>query len=348
MGATTQYTDFSDLYLGLQYRLRFVTGTSGTGSTTNQAQQAINTAVNNMRLGFKTKFPWWERRGVLLTHATYTTGTVTIADATRSTVTGSSTAWNTAVTGMGYNNTRAGGKLKFDDQNVYEVSSVGSDTSITLVDRYTGALGTGLAAGSSYTYFEDQYELASDFDSLVDLSSFDLQQEIRVLPRSEFYRKFPRNNQTGKPRWCTMIELPPSSSTARRLRVVFAPAPDAAAHIPYRYITTNNAVSSAGTQAANLSADADEPLIPLQYREGIILYALSQWYRDKGDDARADGTFAQYTDFMLRMSTDTNVGERRPAVRPNMSGYVGAARSPWRRTGRRRPYDLNGAFDQGL
>ncbi len=349
MAATTQITTFQDAYLSLQYKLRYATGTTGTGSTTQQAQQAINQALHDILFCHDYKFPWMERRGILLTHATYTTGTVTITDSARTTVTGASTLWNTAVTGMGFNNARAGGKMKFDQTHVHEVSSVGSDTSITLVDRYVGTLGTGLAAGSSYTYYEDEYELASDFKRLVDATSFDIKGEIRVLPRSEFYRKHPVNNQpSAQPKYCTIFEKAPSASTARRQRVIFAAPPNSVSRIAYRYITSNVAVSSSGTEAANLSGDTDEPLFPLGYRHAIVLYALHSWYRDKGDDTRSGEAWQEYTDTMLRVLADVGIGERRPQLQPNMRPYADGAKNPWRYAGRRRVYDTGGAFDQGL
>src|SRR5258706_301059 len=83
-----------------------------------------------------------------------------IATSARTTVTGSSTLWNTAVTGMGFNNARVGGKMRFDTTDVYTVSTVGSDTAITLASRY---IGDSALSGSTYSYFEDEYALAADY-----------------------------------------------------------------------------------------------------------------------------------------------------------------------------------------
>jgi hypothetical protein len=67
---------------------------------------------------------WWaERRDRLELHASYTTGTVAIALADRTTVTGTDTLWNTTVTGMGVTNAIAGGKMTFaGSTDVYTVS----------------------------------------------------------------------------------------------------------------------------------------------------------------------------------------------------------------------------------
>ena len=92
MSATSQYTDFSDLYLGLQHRVRVTTGVS---ATTEQAKQYINTALHDFNLGFQYKLPWLERTAQLRTHAPYTTGTVAISVGSTS-LTGTSSLWNTS------------------------------------------------------------------------------------------------------------------------------------------------------------------------------------------------------------------------------------------------------------
>ena len=135
MAASDAPATFSEMRTHFLEALKEVTGVS-----------AVNTIANRyLNLGLQTMhqedWPWAERQAVILTHANYTTGDASIALATRTTVTGAGgTLWNTAVTGMGFNNARAGGKLTFAGAtDVYEVASVGGDTAITLVDRFIGA-----------------------------------------------------------------------------------------------------------------------------------------------------------------------------------------------------------------
>src|SRR5262245_12669496 len=127
MSATTQVTTFSDLYTEVLNRVR-----ANTSDTTSiaLAKRYINKGLNDIHI--QRKRPWAERKRVLNTHAPYSTGTIAIALSARTTVTGSSTLWNTAVTGMGFNNARVGGKMVFGDNEVYQVSAVTNDTSITL------------------------------------------------------------------------------------------------------------------------------------------------------------------------------------------------------------------------
>lgn len=338
MSTTSQLTTFNDLYTDLQNRVRISTGVA---ASENQAKRYINVALHDMHLGNEYKFPWAERASSLITHARYTTGTVTIAQGATA-LAGASTAWNTA-TGLGFNNMRAGGKVTFSGHvEPYEISSVSSDTAAVLTDSYVGS---AISAGS-YVYYEDEYALASDFFRPLDMSFFDSNREIQLIDKDRFYRAFPRNTQTGKPRWAMLIDKAPSGSTARIRRIVFAYPPDAVYKISYRYITKNLAVSSAGVQAESLSADADEPLVPLRYRHAILYHALCNWYRDKKDDSRADGVWAQYVDIMQRISGDVELGARTPKFMPNVSGYVGAARRPYRHRGRARGYTTGNAFDR--
>lgn len=57
MSSTSQYTTFSDLYTGLQQRVRVTTGVA---ATENQAKNYINVALHDFNLGFQYKLPWLE------------------------------------------------------------------------------------------------------------------------------------------------------------------------------------------------------------------------------------------------------------------------------------------------
>src|SRR3990167_5786816 len=91
MSTTSQVTTFSDLYTDLQNRVRVQTGVA---ATENQAKRYVNIALQDMHLGFDYRFPWAERSALLRTQAQYDTGTVTATKGS-TTITGSSTAWNT-------------------------------------------------------------------------------------------------------------------------------------------------------------------------------------------------------------------------------------------------------------
>lgn len=322
MASDTQYTTFQDLYTGLQQAARVTTGVT---ATETQAQRYINVALYDMHIGFDYKFPWAERTAYLVTQPQYTTGTVTATKGS-TTITGSGTAWNTN-NDFGVANMRAGGKIVIGGgAEVYEISSVTNDTTAVLASRYTQDTTTG----ASYVYFEDEYALASDFLRPIDQRQFSDPMEIELIGRTEFRRRYPRNKITGRPEVATIFDKAFSGNTTPVRRVGFYKPPDKAYTIPYSYITSNLAVTTAGVAQAQLVNDSDEPIVPLRYRHAILLHALYFWYRDKRDDDRSAEVKQEYADLMLRIAADFEVGASRPQIRPRSGYYMHRARRPWR------------------
>jgi len=337
MSATSQLTDFSDLYTDLQNRVRIQTGVT---ASENQAKRYVNIALHDMHVGFDYRFPWAERNARLIVRASYTTGTVSISKGS-TTLTGVSTAWTT-IDVFSIANARANGKVLISGSRVpYVVTSVDGATTITLSSRFTEA---DVAAGSSYTYFEDEYALASDFLRSVDAQTFSDEANIDLIGRTEFRRRYPNNVALGRSAIASIVDAAPSGSTTPIRRVKLHPPSSTAMTIPYAYVTSNLAVSSAGVAASSLSAATDEPIVPLRYRHVIVLHALYNWYRDKKDDARSNEAKGEYTDLMLRIGADYEVGANRPQVRPRLGHYATRARRPYSGAGAR--YDDRGKFDR--
>ncbi len=294
---------FDELRDELQRRLK-------TGSTTEEISKCgtvLNSALNNMHISPGHKFPWAERRSTLVTHAPYLTGTISISDAARTTVTGVGTLWNTAVTGFGFNNARAGGKMVFPGvMEPYEVQTVNSDTSITLTSRFVGDAVTDV----SYYYIEDEYALATDFLRPIDLQMFSDAANIQIVGRTEFRRNVPRNDQRARPRVATFWQTSFATTTAPQHRVALFPVPDDEYSIPYWYVTSNLAVTSNGVEQPLMVNDTDEPIVPIMYREALIFYAQSLYFRDYKDDLdRAGILMGHYNDMMTRFSGE-NTADR--------------------------------------
>lgn len=299
---------------------------TGVAATDTIAKRYINTALHDMHVGFDYRLPWAERQTRLIVRPSYTTGTVSI-DRGSTTLTGSSTMWNTT-DDFAIANARANGRILINGSRIpYVVSSVGGATSITLTSRFTE---DDVAAGSSYTYFEDEYDLASDFLRPIDAQNFSEESSIDLIPRTEFRRRFTNNVTLGKPTVACIVDYAPSANTTPIRRVKFNKPSNIYMTVPYAYVTSNLAVTSAGVAAANLSADTDEPIVPLRYRHAIFFHALYHSYRDRKDDSRSGEAKAEYTDVMLRIGADFEVGANRPQLRPRVSPYARAARRPWR------------------
>lgn len=338
MSATESPRTFSDLYTALLNAMRAQTGVT---ATDQQAKRYINIGLQDMHMSYREKFPWAERQDILRTQAEYTTGTITITQGS-TTLTGSSTVWTTT-NAFGVANARAGGKVLLGGQSIpYEVSAVGGAGTITLATRY---IGEDLSA-DTYIYFEDEYDLATDFMRPLDQQNFDTSRSVALLGRNEFRMRYPNPTTRGKPFVATIIDKAPvSGGTTLRRRVKFWRPPDDYYLLPYSYITKYLAMSSTGTAQESLSADADEPIVPFQYRYAIVLKAKALWFSDRKDDvARAQAANAEYVDYILRVVQDHEIGSNRPQMRPRLGGYISRARRPWRGgTGR---YDINGRFDR--
>ena len=337
MAVTEQPSTFSDLYTFLLNSIRADTSAS---ANVSQAKRLINVALHDMHVGFGEKLTWAEREAILVTQPEYTTGTL-VATKGSTTITGTSTAWNTN-NDFGVANVRAGGKMVIDGSpEVYPISSIGGDTAGVLTSAWIDATTTA----STYVYFEDEYALSSDFLRPLDLQTFDQNSEIELIGRNDFRRRYVRNKITGKPRVATILDKSFASSTTPVRKVRFHKPPDAAYSIPYAFVTNKLAVSSAGAEQTQLSADADEPIVPLIYRHAIVFHALYHWYRDKRDDDRSQQAKAEYTDLILRMTGDHEIGHSRPQFRPRLSGYARAAKRPYS-SGTRGRYTLGSAFDE--
>lgn len=330
MSSTSQPTTFLDLYTDLLDAVRESTTASATVAI---AKRYINRALHDMHIG--SDFDWAIRRATLITHPTYTTGTVTISQGDTA-MTGASTLWNTANT-FGQTNARVGGKMTINGVEVYDVSAVGSDTAITLGSRFIPAS----VSSSSYTYFEDEYALASDFFQPVDKRQFTDAWPISLIGSREFYRRYPRNTLTGTPKVATILMLEPSGSTALRPRVLLHPAPASAMVIPYRYITNFLAVTSTGSTATDLVNNTDEPIVPLRYRHAIVYHAKALWYEDRKDDSRSQQARADYAAIVSRIRADTTSTSDRPRLRPRLSRWKPVSR----RQGHPR-YDVHGEWDR--
>ena len=337
MSAISQLTTFSDLYTDLEQRVRVSTGAS---ATDNQAKRYINIALQDMHLGYDYRFPWAERSATIITQAQYLTGTCSIAQGSV-TLSGQSTAWNTN-NSFSVHNMRANGKLRIGGGlTPYTVLSVTNDTTATLTTKFTEAD----QSVQNYIYYENEYDLATDFLRPVDLQQFSYQLSIDLIGRNEFRRRYPGNSIPGVPAVACIIDSSPSGNTTAVRRVRFEAPPSIAMSIPYAYITSNLAVSASGVAQISMIADTDEPIVPLRYRHAILFHALAAWYRDKKDDVRAADAKADYVDTMLRIVADVEVGGVRPQIQPRVGAYVRSAKRPWSGRGTRR-YDLNGNFDR--
>jgi len=336
MSSTTEVRTFQDIYTEILNKMRQPTNVT---AIVAQAKRYANTALHDMVFGFEYKLPWLERDSHLITAAQYTTGTVAITRGS-TTLTGTSTAWTTA-NAYGVNNSRPGGKITLGDGNIYTVSAVGGAGTITLVERYVAD--EDLAAGAEYVYFEDEYALASDFLKPIDYRRFSPAFNLPIIGRNEFRRMYPKPNRAGTPKVATLLDKAFSGSTTPVIKVQLFPYPSTNFIIPYSYVTSNLAVSSAGVEGPSMSSDDDEPSLPVAYRQALVWFAISQWYRDKKDDTRSDSAANDYQQCVTRIVSDQRIGANTNAhIQPRAGLY--AQRSIYS-GGKNRRFSVNNSFD---
>lgn len=336
MSVTGQFTTFADLYTGV---LNATRSQISQADPKSQAKRAVNVALQDMHLGTGQSFYWAEREAEILTVPPYSTGTISITQGS-ATVTGSSTTWNTSAW-YGTPIERDGKIVVAGSPVPFGVTAIGSDTDITLDKIFHLAT----VADVTYQYYKDTYSLAGDYLRPVDMQFFDNNQEIRLVDRRQLRRMSPRNAVTGKPHYAAQIELGALSSTAPRKRLVLYPPPDAAYKLPYSYITDKLAISSIGTGQTSLVEDTDEPIVPLQYRHAIYWYACKMAFMGK-DDARRQEAEREYNNVMTRILNDTNPGDNRIRVEPNIGSYASHAAAPYSGRGRVGRWSVNNAFDR--
>ena len=337
MATTNHPKTFSDLYTAL---LNNVRADSSVTTIVNEAKRMINSALHDMHISNGEHFPWAHRRDNLVTQPKYTTGTITIEQGA-ATALGTSTLWNTN-NNFSVANVRVGGKLSIaGSPNVHEVTVMVSDTAVIFTPIFVDED----VSAESYTYFEDEYALASDFLRPLDFRFFNTDRTIELIGEGKFRATFPRNNITGKPIVAAIFDKSFSGSAAPRRRILFHRPPDEAYIIPYTYVTANLGVTSAGAEQTELSSDTDEPIVPLRYRMAIVHKAAAQWYLERRNDVqRSTVSEALYQGILSKLVTDIEVGGDMPQIRPRRGGYVRKAERPYS-AGRGR-YTSGTAFDE--
>jgi hypothetical protein len=307
-----------------------------------QAKRYINIALHDIHLGFDYKLPWCEQSAYIRTKAPYTTGTIS-ATVGSDVLTGSSTVWTTT-NAYGEANARLNGKLLLaGGTEVYRAGTIAAST-ITMYQKY---IGSENLSGDEYIYFEDEYTLASDFLRPIDFQIFSPAMGIQLISRAEFRRRFPVVRVSGRPRVACLIESTSTVGTVIPIRrILMYPYPDQAYMIPYNYISSTIATSSAGAPQTSLSADNDVPVMPLRYRHAISYHAMYHWYRDKRDDARSEQAKAEYTEIMARIVGDHDIATHtKVQIQPNVRGYHSSAYAPYSHRSGKMVYDLHDDFD---
>ena len=291
-----------------------------------------NYVLNQMNRDIAVQRPWrdLQRRSNIVLFTPVTTGNVT------ATLASTTLAGGTTSPTFSTNSVAAGMKVLVAGRDeVYTVSSVESETSLTLTVAWQGATTSNV----NYKIWQDEYALATDFARPVSYTNLFDRLRVQPLGLREMRERYPAPLTPADPMFYTLLK--PATGDQRVWRVLFYPPPDERQIIPYEYISSYMAYTSAGVGQETLSADADEPWMDERYRHILVWGALSEIYRDYKDDTRSGEARTIYVDMLKRMANDEEPTHDRPRLRPEGRMWAALRR---RRTSL--PYDIHNRFDR--
>lgn len=295
-------TDFKKLYEGVLRR-----GHLKVDDTT--ALPLVKEWVNDRyrRVARARPWRWLLKRGVIDLKALYSEGTVT-TDGTAA-IQGDSTSWDSSMAGRRFKTT--------DFDEVYEIEGVAGATELTLSTTYKGADGSS----KGYLMAEPRYALASDFDRLLDPHRSFAPYRLEPIGIAEMNRRWGFHAQVGTPRHYTIVPDPETAET----NLLLYPGPQEARTLYYDYFRS----------VTELSSDADEPLIPENYRDVLEIGAFADLLTYK-DDERAAFWEGQFERRLAELAGDYLLTDDVPMFRPSdqyrsyyRSSRRGRVDDPW-------------------
>lgn len=209
------------------------------GIVDDDVEDVIEQAINDImeEICNSHNFSWLYADSSFITTAPYNTGTLT-ATTGATTITGSGTTWTSAM---------AGRRVTIEDA-FYEVSAFVSTTELTLGNNYAGAGGSGL----SYKIYQNEYSLSSDTEDVLSMYQENNPQKLTKVGLPMLDRAYPQRNSYGFPSLYAINGYDSSGN----MKVEIYPIPNQARNIYYRM----------KKRVTVLSADSDDPIIPLRYR----------------------------------------------------------------------------------
>jgi hypothetical protein len=197
------------------------------------------------------------------------------------------------------------------DDEYYEIIGLTAATdTIQLATQYVGTTD----AAATYEIFKSKYGLFPDFADILDivpLTGNTYGKPLRKVTPSEMrilYARFPGSEATI-PECYTIVEKGTYHGPAMGSEFItgydFTGTPERPEVIfwPPRFDETVLSITY-GKQVDELSADADEPLMPREKRMALVYGALADWF-EMQRNTKAAGIFeAKFRDYEARMEAD--------------------------------------------
>lgn len=264
----------------LQLKTRVAEETGLDLTTDNTMIQAwVNQAYRHVSGLFN--WPWLITHDTVQTVADITTGTVSINAGSTALTFSSAPAASVANDYM----------IQFaDSDDWYDIAShTAASTSATLADAYTGASNL---SGGTYTLRKVYYSLPSDCSRIISLRQFRSDVKLSPVDMRTFHRELPDPTHTGEPE-CYYLDGLDSSNN---WRLVFYPTPNATMNVSVHYLK----------RITELSADATEPIMPVEFHNVIVFGALAMYGHSFIDDTRVQEAGKRYNQVLTDMIKNSN------------------------------------------
>lgn len=237
------------------------------------------------------EWPWMLKTGVVQTVADTTTLTASVnAGATAVTL-------SEAVTGSLANNYY----IQFAATDDWYLITAHTSGEATLAISPGYQASTNLSAGTC-TIRRITYSLASDVDRIIDMREAINDRELVYVDPRNFDRVLPDPTATGTPYSYTLLGIDSSGYW----KVHFYPIPDAKTNIHYRYYQ----------KITELSADADIPMLPEKFHQGIVFTALAMFGHPYIDDTRMQSAERRAQMIVSEMVGQNMIPDHHPIIQP--------------------------------
>lgn len=251
--------DFEDIYSAILEEIK-IPATDGT--TLARIKRDINMIYLNHVVPFKPRSWWWlEKKEDIVTYAKITTGTVTVT-AESTTITFSS-APTTSVTGYSF-------KLQGSPEIIKIASHTAASTTATLETAWPNSTTDG--SGLSYKLWKDYASLSSTMKEVVQVMHDRRSHPLELVSNVRFSER--KNRYPELEGYPVMVNAFDFDSSGNKQIRWYPSATDTPVilHVEGRQ------------EAPALSADADEPLMPVEDRICLFYGACSRaWARERNE-----------------------------------------------------------------
>ncbi len=317
-------TTFQTIWTAVMNRIRMpVTNTA----ELVKVKQIVNDVYRDICM--QEDWYWLIKRHVFNTASAYDAGTITVTEGSTA-----FTLSDTPTTGLG---SFVGRKL---------MVSAGTQDSLAVqrIATHTAAAATGLldleytnpsSSTAGYHVYQDEYDLPTDFVSLVDFERYGYQLPARPIGPQDMLALKGNTTAVGKPQAYTVLDYDTTGTPTTQRQLWVHPYPDKAYRTEVYY----------RRQATEMISAEDEPAMPENGRQAIIHGALEACFSVMlADDTRSQIWGRKYVEDVNRLATQhrekTGQKSRIAPLDSHRSWFKGRRVAPG-------SADLGGWFDRG-